>query len=351
MKKRLIPLAALIILLLAGPAADAYNTHGHWSDFDTTMRAGATSFPAGNAYRTALGTVASRFNQNPSEFHFHQRYDDGSVAFDNDQNEVWFSDDSDYDPAYTFWWYNIWGHIVEADVVFYTGEDYTTSMSKTSLWSYGGDHRPFQTTALHEYGHAAGLDHEADEYNLMGSDYTHINCNGSTARSYVGEDASDGLVSLYTGRDGVAIENVGVTLFKRTGHSGEYSTHGFCRMTNTSGTELAYTTYSGQRRYAVDEGQRVRVWFTYENSGETTQTLNVGFYISPNSTISTADTLFDTKRFAMRRNNVDTRYFTLTIPGDLVSGTTYYLGAIVDYDNALAEIDEYNAAYHIIRVN
>ena len=73
MKKRLIPLAALIILLLAGPAADAYNTHGHWSDFDTTMRASATSFPAGNAYRTALGTVASRFNQNPSEFHFHQR--------------------------------------------------------------------------------------------------------------------------------------------------------------------------------------------------------------------------------------------------------------------------------------
>lgn len=167
----------------------------------------------------------------------------------------------------------------------------------------------------------------------------------------MGEDASDGLISLYTHRDGIAIENVGVTLFKRTGHSGEYSSHGHCRMTNTSGTELPYSTYSGQRRYAVDKGQRVRVWLTYENSGENTQTLNVGFYISTNSTISTTDRRFDTKRFAMRRNNVDTRYFTLTIPRDLVSGATYYLGAIVDYDNALAENDEFNAAYHIIRAN
>jgi hypothetical protein len=351
MKKRLIPFAAIIIFLLAGSAVDAYNTHGRWSGDSATMRASAVGFPAGNAYRTALGTVASRFNKNPSEFRFTQRYDDASVSFENGQSEVWFSDDSDYNPAYTFWWYDIWGHVVEADVVFYNGEDYTTSMSKTSLWSYGGTHRPFQTTALHEYGHAAGLDHEADEYNLMGEDWTHISCNGATARSYVGEDASDGLVSLYTHRDGVAIENVGVTLFRRTGHSGEYSSHGPCKMTNSQGTELAYTTYSGQRRYAVDKGQRVRVWFTYENSGETAQTVNVGYYISPNATISTADTLIDTRRFGMRRNNVDTRYFTLTILGDLISGTTYYLGAIVDYDNALAEIDEYNAAYHIIRVN
>ena len=79
--------------------------------------------------------------------------------------------------------------------------------------------------------------------------------------------------------------------------------------------------------------------------------MNVGYYISSNATISTADTLFGTRRFGQRRNNVDTRYVSLKIPVDLISGTTYYLGAIVDYDNALTEIDEYNAAYHIIRVN
>lgn len=351
MNKSLVPLAALIAMLLTGSAVLAYNTHGRWSGNYATMRAAKVSFPAGNAYRTALGTVVSRFKQNPSDFYLVQNYDDGSVGLNNRQSEVWFSADSDYDPAWTFWWYNASGRIVEADVIFYNGEDYTTSMAKTSLWSYGGTGRPFQTTALHEYGHAAGLSHEADEYNIMGTDWTHINCNGSTARSYLGEDASGGLVSLYTSRDGAAIENVGVTLFKRTGRSGEYSTHGFCTMTDSLGSALAYTTYSGQRRYAVTKGQQVRVWFTYENSGETTRTVNVGFYISPDSKISTTDRLLGTRRFTIKRDNVDTRYFNLTIPRDLISGTTYYLGVIVDYDNALAEIDEYNAAYHVFRVN
>jgi len=58
--------------------------------------------------------------------------------------------------------------------------------------------------------------------------------------------------SLYTRRDGEAIENLSVTLFKRTGVSGAYSVHGKCKMYNTSGSELPYTNYSSQRRYNVD---------------------------------------------------------------------------------------------------
>lgn len=42
---------------------------------------------------------------------------------------------------------------------------------------------------------------------------------------------------------------------------------------------------------------------------------------------------------------------TLTIPADLVSGTTYWLGAIVDYDGSIKEVDEQNAAFQIIRVH
>jgi hypothetical protein len=224
-------------------------------------------------------------------------------------------------------------------------------MSKSSLSAYGGAFRPFQTTALHEYGHVAGLGHEADEYNIMGRDWTFILTNGTTCRSYLGEDAADGLISLYTRRDGEAIENLSVTLFKRTGVSGAYSVHGKCKMYNTSGSELTYTSYSGQRRYNVDAGQRVRVEFTYENSGETTHTPNVGFYISTNSTITTGDRRFATQTPILGRNDPYTHYYTLTIPADLTRGATYYLGVIVDYDNAIAEVDENNAAYHIIRIN
>ena len=352
MKKRLILFVALISMMLVGSVADAYTTYGHWPGASMTIRASRVGFPTGNAYRTALGTVASRLNQNPSDFRLTQRYDDRSVSLYNLQSEVWWSDDSDNCPAVTYHSVDpLFNLILETDVVFCTSEDYTTSMNKTSLSAYGGTHRPFQTTALHEYGHVAGLGHEADEYNIMGQDWTHILCNGTTARSYLGEDASDGLISLYTRKDPEAIENLSVTLFKRTGASGEYSVHGKCKMYNTSGTELTYTNFSGQRRYNVNAGQQVRVEFTYENSGETTHTPNVGFYISTNSTISNIDRRFATKTPVLGRNDPYTHSYTLTIPADLTRGTTYYLGVWVDYDDAIAEVDESNTAYHIIRIN
>jgi hypothetical protein len=350
MKNKLVSWAAFIVLMSAGSAAVAYHSHGRWYGNEATLRAHAGSFPAGSAWRTSLRTVAGLFNQNPSEFRIIQRYDDASVSLENGQSEVWFSNDPQYDPAWTFWYHNAGGYIVEADVIFYSGVSYTTSMQKHNLRAYGGPDRPFQTTALHEYGHVAGLKHENREYNLMGIDYTHINANGYTAHAYVGEDASHGLVRLYTHKDGISIENVGVTLFKWTGVDGEYSVHGKCTMTS-GGVELTYTDYAGQRRYNVNKGQNVRVWFTYENSGETTQTVKIGYYISTDATINTADRLIDTRTFVQQCNNVDTRYVTLTIPADLVSGTTYWLGAIVDYDGSIKEVDEQNAAAHIIRVN
>ncbi len=350
MKKRLISWAVFFGLMAAGSASLAYHTHGRWTSDHATMRAHKQSFPAGFAIRNALRDVVNAFNRNPSEFRFSQQFDDTSVSLDNDQNEVWFSNNADYDPAVTIYSYNILGRIVEADVIFYSGENYTANMVKLDLWPYGGEYRPFETTALHEYGHAAGLSHESREYNIMGEDWTHIGVNGPRAYAYLGEDAAHGLVSLYTHRDGIAIENVSVNLFKWIGVDGEYSVHDKCTMTD-GGVELTYTDYSGQRRYNVNKGQRVRVWFTYENSGETTQTVKIGYYISTDSSIGTNDRLIDTRTFTQKCNNVDTRYVTLTIPADLVSGTTYWLGAIADYDRSITEVEEQNAASHIIRVN
>jgi hypothetical protein len=283
---------------------------------------------------------------------FTQWYDEPSVGFDNGESETWFSADSKYNPAWTFWWYNWLGYIDEADVVFYNGEAYTTSMTKTGIWSYGGSRRPFETTAIHEYGHAAGLLHEADEYNIMGTDWTHIHCNGDVYRTYIGEDACDGLVSRYGLYSGGTIEDVSVTLFKRVGFSGEYSTHDKCKMYTSGGSELPYTTFAGQRRYNVSKGQTVKVEFSWENEGETTQTRTAGWYISTNSTISTTDTRFATQNFTLSRDDVFTYATTLKIPSNLTSGQTYYLGVIIDYDNKLGEMDESNnAAYHIIKIN
>jgi hypothetical protein len=345
-------LAAAAIAGLVPLTTEAWNSHGTWSSNNCEIRASSVSFPVGSSYRTALSHVVDRFFNNPSEFWFTQKWGDGSIGFDNGQSEVWFSADSDYDPAVTFWWHNIWGDIVEADVVFYNGEDYTSSMTKTSLWQFGGAYRPFETTAAHEYGHAAGLLHENDEYNIMGEDWTHVHTNGATCRSYVGEDGCDGLVDTYGRYSGGSIHDVSVTLFRYLGTDGEYSTHQKCKMYTSGGTVLGSETYNGQKRYRVNNGQTVKVGFTYETEGETTQTVNIGFYISTNSTISTGDTLFATGWVELGRGNVYTVNSTVTLPNNLTSGQTYYLGVIVDYDNGLTEVDgSNNAAYHIIKVN
>lgn len=352
MRMRTFAIIGLIAIGVGVSLTDAYVTHGRYTSNNMRMRAATVSFPEGNPYRTALSNVVSRFFNNPSDFWFTQTWNDGSIGFDNGQNEVWFSADPKYNPAYTFWWYNIFGDVKEADCVFYNGEAYTTSMTKTDLWTFGGAYRPFETTAAHEYGHASGLSHENDEYNIMGQDWTHIHCNGQTARSYVGEDACDGLVSLYGRYSNGDIQDLSVTLHRYKGKSGEYSTHKMGKMTNSDGVTLSSASFNGQRRYNVSRGQLVNVEFTYENEGETTKTVNIAFYISTNSSISTADRRIATGWVKEARGNVHQVATSLYIPEDLTVGKTYYLGVIIDYDNTVAEVDNANnAAYHIIKVN
>lgn len=347
--KRQLALCALAFLLAS--SAGAYNTIGRWRTNQITMRASSSGFPAGNAFRTSLGTVVSRFNQNPSNQSFALIYDDTSVALGNRQNEIWFSTSSQYNPAVTYYWKDSSGYLVEADVIFYSAVAWTTSMVKTNLVTYGGSRRPFETTAMHELGHAAGLNHEEGEYNIMGADWNHIHLNGTTCRSYVGEDANAGLVALYGLYSAGVREDLAVTHFKYKGFSGAYSTHQPCGMFTSTDVLLASSTFAGQRRYAVKRGSQAKVEFTYENEGESGQATNIGFFVSTDSLITTADRLIATQRIIVARADVDTLRHLVTIPSDLVVGQTYYLGVIVDHDNRLIEVDANdNAAHHAILV-
>jgi hypothetical protein len=360
----------LAAFALAGIAcqAQAYTTwecldeDEKWSTTSVTMRYSSVSFPSGS-WRTALDTAIDRVNQNPSPFRFGKSYGDTSIGIDNGQNEAWFSSDQGVlngAPAITYiQWdcidYWIFGkdvEIVEADVIFDVGEDYTTSMTRSSLWPYGGSFRPFQTTAIHELGHALGLAHTNNTYNVMGQDWTHIHVNGTSARSYLGEDAANGAVYLY-GTSGSTLEDLGVTHWKYLGTSGEYSTHQKTRVTNSSGGALGTFTVNGETGYLVSRGQSVRLELSYENNGKTQQSsADVRFYVSTNDTISTADTQIGSTTFNLGRNTVMTTTSTLTIPSNLTSGVTYYLGAAIDADGSLAEMTESNnATYLPIRIN
>ena len=345
-------LTALGVAALAQPAFSHTTLPASWPSFPQPMSSSAVSFPVGNTYRDAIEKIDGMFrSENPSEMYFTMAYDDPGVGMNNGQNENWFtSDTSVTGVAVTFYWYS-GTDLLEADIVSYNGLNWTTSFSKTSIISYGGASRPFHTTCLHEFGHAAGLGHEADEYNIMGQDWDHISCNSSTYDSYIGEDAANGLVSIYGLYSGM-IEDAGVTAFKYSGPSGAYSAHTLCEVYDTFGNPLPSTSFSGQRRYEVGPGQSFQVEFTFENNGATSQTFDVGYYLSTNDLITTFDDLLLSTSFFMSRDNVLTTTRTLTLPNNLNVDQTYYIGVLIDDDNVLVEGDEgNNAAYHPVLID
>ncbi|MDP2606115.1 MAG: CARDB domain-containing protein [Deltaproteobacteria bacterium] len=358
-----------------------------WQRGNPRIRASAVGFPAGNVATTALQAVIDRWNNSPADFRFWLTFNDRSVGLDNGQNEVWFSDSGILDgaPAVAFFWDDCGdfglgdgdSEIEEQDVVFACDSDWDCDpdfvdtvdwyfgTDKTRMDSYGGRERSFRTTAMHEFGHALGLLHEDGEYNIMGGDRTHIHANGDTATAYPGEDASDGAVELYSS-SAIQREDVAVVHWRYTGTDGEYSVHrrtlicdnaGAC---DDAGDALVFSAdgcdpaaIRCERWYHVDNGQEIQVQFTYENNGSTDQEdVQIGFYLSTNNFISLFDTRLGGRTYTLNRNSVMTTSETVTLPANLVSGTDYYVGVIVDEDDGIDEVYENNNATYIgIRVN
>lgn len=324
-----------------------------WSSENPRMRASEVSFPSGSGFRDALGQAINLWNQTPSQFRFDITYGEDYVSLYNLQNEIWASD-SDYwldgAPAVTYTAHFGRG-LTEADILFDADESFVTCQHRSHSLGYGGT-RPFQTIALHELGHALGLLHEAGTYNIMGQDWDHIHANGNTVHFYAGEDAMNGTVALY-GLDSSLRQDVGVVHWRHTGHSGEYSTHGRTRIFNLAGSENSRVAGTGDDPvYRVTRGHTILLEMTFENNGASTQTPRVGYYLSTDRNITTSDTLLATRTPTVGRNTVYTTTQQLVIPSSLTRGTTYYLGAIIDDQNTIAEINEdNNATYAGIRID
>nr|VFK01754.1 MAG: CARDB protein [Candidatus Kentron sp. LFY] len=82
-----------------------------------------------------------------------------------------------------------------------------------------------------------------------------------------------------------------------------------------------------------------------KNSNESIPTaFSTRFYLSTDSTITTSDTYLSTARDfgGLGSNRTEYRWASLRMPTSLVNGQTYHIGAIVDYDNRVAELSENN---------
>ena len=129
-------------------------------------------------------------------------------------------------------------------------------------------------------------------------------------------------------------------------------THAKTVLRTSGGGALASFTSGGETVYRVNRGQTIRVELTYENNGKTTRTEDVGWYVSTNPLITTADRLVRTSNMTLGRNTVYTTWHYVTIPSNLTRGANYWVGAIVDRNGSLGEMTEANnASYLPIRIN
>jgi hypothetical protein len=326
-----------------------------WGGTSKRLYASTVSFPAGY-WQNGIQNTINVMNQNPSKFRYSLSMDSGGVGRGNGQSEIWFSS-SLCSPAcayqyYSCYWLFGWRYGVnEVDIVYSTSTSWTASTAKSGLIRYGGTRRALQSTGVHELGHGLILNHVNTKYNIMGTDFEHMNANGGTARTYVGEDAANGMVFLYGNRGGW--QDVSVTHWKYAGTSGEYSDHTRTVIRSSGGSILPAININGETGRRVSRGTWVRAEFTFENNGSNTQTgVPVGFYISTNDYISTYDRRVATRTLTLARDNPYTSSTWVFIPSDLTRGRNYWLGAIVDYTNIKPEQVEYNNATYIpIRIN
>ncbi len=362
--KRLLSSLALAVALAAAlpisPAAawEIYSCNGSYITWPTPfvqMRTSGVSFPVGSSTEAAVEEAIDAWNDVPSAFTLTHVGNDGSIGVLNGQNEAWATS-SEYwlsgNPGGAIVWDNC-DYIYEGDVLY--DSDYspgwtsTHTKSNTQAWetsSSPSKRRPIQATAIHELSHVAGFQHENDEYNALGNSWTHVHVNADLLTYYVGEDVADAAIIHYGGW--FSGEDVGVVNFKYTGWSGQYSTHDFVDLYNSNGSVIwNHQDSDGDVIFRVDAGDEVQVQFSFENNGLNSQTPLVHYVLSTNDYITTYDTFLAQRSPTLVRNGVYTTTKRITLPTWLVSGQTYYLGAIVDPHNQISEIDEGNNATYI----
>jgi hypothetical protein len=338
-------MSLLLTVLLASPDAHAANLMGKWATSTLTLNINPWMTILFPDSVTAMNDVVSDIYHNPSNFYWAVQYDDDTtISPSNGENETSLvANMKSYcgfqaDGCMVGVWDSTGVYLQEADVYINSGATWTYGDTRSASWAYSGASRPFKTAFLHELGHAAGLNHTATVYNIMGQDYTHVYVNGNNAYEYLGEDATTGLRNNYGTYGG---EDIGVVHWKYSSNDGTYSLHARTTVTSSTGAALATTTSGTETVYKVKRGDTIRFEYTLENNGSNQKIPTLNFYLSTDSTITTADTSLTSTSLSVTPDTPLTTSTSVTISSRQATGT-YYLGVLADAANSISEIDENN---------
>ncbi|KLK90446.1 hypothetical protein AA309_25535 [Microvirga vignae] len=177
----------------------------------------------------------------------------------------------------------------------------------------------FEGVALHELGHALGLNHEDRWLATLNSNYPAAGTMGHWREWDPTGDDREGARFMYPDRTSEV--DIAGSVFTSIG----------------GGSSALVTSPVSAAR-----GSTIRIQFTFSNLSTSTQTFDIGFYLSSNDFISKFDRLLGTNSGAWGNPGFTGSFFrSLTIPADVAPGQ-YWLGFIVDNAEGVGEANEVN---------
>ena len=351
---RSLPIIAL--LALTATTASAYEMRtSTWAGSTVTLEVNLLVPALMPDHYDILQSAEDKVDANASALRFALTVDDDATSdTDNGESELDFTDDSTLlcGSLACAWVYSHGdGTIDEADV--YIDEDYDWAMDDYKWDSVAYDAsgtRPLINTAMHELLHTLGVKHENDCINLLGNAWNVVSTNGDYTEVVVSEDTTAGLVATYGARAST-LNDLSVMHWKfdsaSTGTSA-YSSHMRSQVYDAAtGAELTVATAFDELTYKASRGQDITVEMTLENRGTSTENRKFGVYWSDDETITTADTLLFASNATLSVGSPFEHSVTVSVPLGVTRGEVYWVGAIIDRDDALSESNEVNNAAYI----
>mgnify|MGYP000060577235 CR=1 FL=1 len=347
---------SILALALASPSVDAYTLNNPRGGNSTVLYLDPNVAVTMPDHYTKLQDAAVKLNANPSNMRFSLLLDNDLVfAKNNGESEVSFSSDTTLLCGSRACAHNIssGGVLIESDVYFDINHDWATTDAKADSLAYdSSEGRPLINTAMHEFNHTIGMGHEDQYFQIMGNAWNVVNTNGSSTELVISEDTANGLVAHYGLRPDV---NEDLSLYhweQVSASAGGYSQHGRLPLESAPGVLLQTTTpfdpNLDEPAYLASSGQTILVWQTAENRG-TSQTVTIKWYLSGDANITTLDTQLASSSITLSRNTPYTWDRSVTLP-NLVPGKRYWVGAIIDTANVVAEQNEINNAIYVAEI-